>query len=105
MSIRPVDFKTTLYNAEDVSRTAENQKNHDAGVDGHITQNRNETIQKNETVQNTQNAEGQIIKQDENGRGNQQNNQRRQQQKKEEEKKIIHPDIPDGIHGHFDFRA
>ena len=104
MSIRPVDFKTTLYNAEDVSRTAENQKTHDAGVDGHIVQNRNEAAQKTETVQNTQNAEGQVIRQDENGRGNQQNNKKQQRQKKEEEKKV-HPDIPDGIHGHLDFRA
>lgn len=104
MSIRPVDFKTTLYNSEDVSRVADNQKAHDAGVDGHIVQNRNEAAQKSETVQDTQNAEGQVIKEDQKGNGSQQNSQQNRKPKKEEEKKP-QQFIPDGIHGHLDFRA
>ena len=106
MSIRPVDMKTSLLTADDVSKMREKQKNQEAGLQEQVAQNRHAQDTRNDTIQNTQASENKTIRKEdeENARGQSggQNRKRREAQKKEEEK--VTP-IKDGIHGSFDLKA
>ncbi len=104
MSIRPIDFKTTLYNAEDASRTRENQKGHEAGIAGNPALNKSEAEEKAQTVQQTEEAEGSKIKKEDEQKQREHEQKERERKKKEEAKKEK-PKIPDGIHFKIDLRA
>lgn len=110
MSIRPVDMKTALYIADDASKLRENQKSHEAGIaEQQATQNKHNQETKIETVQHTENAEGKVMRrEDEEKERNTKPSMKRSGKKnayakdQEEENK---PAIQDGIHGLLDLRA
>ena len=107
MSIKPIDFKTTLYNADDAGKVRENQKAHEAGVAGNATMNKNENDQKLETIQKTDPADGQTIKKEDEEEQDRKNRQKKEtlNKNKKDETKVEKPKIPDGIHCKIDFRA
>ncbi len=107
MSIRPIDMKTSLLTADDASKMRENQKNQEAGLAEQVAQNRHNQEARTDTVQNTQAAEGQVIRKEdeENPRGRQGNQNKRKSANKYGNKEEEKPKIQDGIHGSLDLKA
>ena len=62
MSIKPIDFKTTVLGTDDASRIQEHQKKQDGGQGALVAQNRDKDEIKNETVQNTQATDGKVLR-------------------------------------------
>lgn len=103
MSVRPIDIKTNIVHSDDASKLRENQKAHEAGLAENIAQNKSANAQKTESVQKTENAEGKVIrKEDEEAEKKQKEKQaaaKAAQKAKEEEEEKKHPVIPDGTRG------
>ncbi|MBF0407748.1 MAG: hypothetical protein HQM10_10365 [Candidatus Riflebacteria bacterium] len=97
MPITPVEAKVTFLAKPEASRLREQEKLHEQGDAAQLVQNKDKIQEKVETVQQSQNTEGKVIKKDdeEKEKGELKKKKQNAQNKEEEAKEDAPPELPD----------
>ena len=104
MSIKPIDFKTSVAGTDGASQLREHQKTHEQGQAGLLAQNQTKIQEKLETVHNVETPENKVLKKEdedaerEKGNPDQAKKAADAEEEKPEEKAPPLPD-PKGIRG------